>query len=342
VNGRRATRATLVALVATSGVAFSPRVARAEPSSDNRAAAQVLFDRGRELVESNRSADACPQFAESERLDPGIGTLLWLGDCYENTGQTASAWTTFSEAAATAAQRHDPREAVARARASKLETTLSRLTIAVSPEAAAAPGLQIHCDGVLVSPGSWGRPIPLDPGSHTITANAIDRRFWWTTAQLALGSAGASVTVPALLPEAPAASSPPAPGHDAALEAAAPEPSRADHRGRTQRVVAAAVAAGGATAIVVGSFFSLKAKARYDDSNEGGACLPDNECTPAGLQERQSASSMAAVATIAMGAGAAALAGAAAIYLSAPKDTSARVALAPSAGGGSVDVRWRW
>lgn len=338
---RRATRATLVALVATSG-AFAPRVARAEPSGDNRAAAQVLFDRGRELVESNRFAEACPQFAESERLDPGIGTLLWLGDCYENTGQNASAWTTFTQAAAAAAQRHDPREAVARARATRLETTLSRLTIAVSPEAAAAPGLQIHCDGVLVGPGSWGRPVPLDPGSHTITANATDRRFWWTTAQLALGSAGASVTVPPLLAEAPVALSPPGPGHDAALEAAPPEPSRADRPGRTERVVAVAIAAGGATAILVGSFFSLKAKARYDDSNEGGACLPDNECTPAGMQDRQSASSMATVATVAMGAGAAALAGAAAVYLSAPKTTSAKVALSPDAGGGSVHVRWRW
>jgi hypothetical protein len=295
-----------------------------------------LFERGRELVEQNRPAEACPQFAESQRLDPGIGTLLWLADCYENTGQTASAWTAFSQSAAAAAQRHDPREAVAKERAAKLESALSRLTILVSPEAAAATDLQILCDGVLVSSTSWGRPFPLDPGSHTITANASGRRLWWTTAQLALGGTGASVTVPELLLDTPpTAEEPPAPGASHLLET----PARVEHPGHAQHVAAVAIAAGGGTAILVGAFFSLKAKAKYDQSNDG-PCLPDNECSPAGMQDRSSATSMATVATAAMAGGAAVVGLAAALYLSAPKGVP--VAFAPSAHGGSFEAAWRW
>jgi hypothetical protein len=326
----------LLGVAGVSGMALLSLSAHADPSNDSRGAAQVLFDRGRELVEHDRFAEACPQFAESQRLDPGIGTLLWLADCYENTGQTASAWAAFSEAAETAAQRHDAREAIARARAAKLEATLSRLTIAVPPEVAAVPDVEIHCDGVLVSDASWGRAVPIDPGSHTITANAPHRRLWWTTIELALGAQGTSVTVPPLAPEdSPLAT--PAPSEVAAR----PEEPPQDHARHGMRVTAIAIAAGGLTAIAVGSFFSLKAKAKYDDSNDG-PCLPDNHCTPAGLQDRQSASSMATVATIGMTGGVALLAGAGALYIATIKKAPATVAFATTAGGGAVRVDWGW
>lgn len=315
--------------------------ARADPSSDNRAAAQVLFERGRELVEHTRFAEACPQFAESQRLDPGIGTLLWLADCYENIGQTASAWAAFSQAAADAAEKHDARETVARARAAKLEAALSRLTIFVSPEAAAATDLQIHCDGVPIVSANWSRPFPLDPGAHTITANAAGGRLWWTTVQLQLGSASTAVTVPALsepLSHAAAAEAPRSenlPPPDVAADASH---SRSGH---AQRVLAVAVACGGVASILVGSLFSLKAKSRYDDSN-AGQCKPDNECTAVGFSDRSSAASMATVATIAMAGGGALIAGAAALYLTAPRGAPVHVALSPNPGGASVAMRWRW
>ncbi len=118
---------TLLAL----GLALAPAVARAQSASD-QAAATALFKQGRDLMAAGKYADACPKLAESQRLDPGAGTLLNLATCYEKNGQLASAWTTYQDAAS-AAQKAGEGERVkaARAKVAALEPTLPTLTIVV-------------------------------------------------------------------------------------------------------------------------------------------------------------------------------------------------------------------
>src|ERR1700678_3583891 len=78
-------------------------------SASGAAAAEALFDEGKALMAAGNYASACPKFAESNRLDEGIGTSLWLADCFEKNGQTASAWAEFRAAAALAVKASDPR-----------------------------------------------------------------------------------------------------------------------------------------------------------------------------------------------------------------------------------------
>src|SRR5690242_6612861 len=66
------------------------------------AAAQSLFDAAKQLVAQGKHAEACPKFLASFKLDPKPGTAVNLADCYEKTGQIASAWARFQEAAALA------------------------------------------------------------------------------------------------------------------------------------------------------------------------------------------------------------------------------------------------
>src|SRR5438132_715593 len=136
-------RASLSLLVLAAVLALAPR-ARAETAS-NQAAAEALFNDGRRLVGEGKFAEACPKFAESQRLDPAPGTLLNLGGCYEKNGQTASAWATFKLAASIAKQRgRADFESVAREHIAKLEPRLSTLTITVT---ARPDGLAVKRDG---------------------------------------------------------------------------------------------------------------------------------------------------------------------------------------------------
>jgi hypothetical protein len=334
-------RLTLGALTAAFAFAFGAGAGAA----DQKATAQVLFEQGRHLVEAGKFGEACPKFAESERLDPGIGTMLWLADCYENTGQTASAWAAFKEAAGTAALRHDKREHVARDRAAALQPKLSLLNIIV-PEQAQLQGLQVHRDELIVGSTEWSIAFPLDPGKHTVNATAPGHRPWSTEVKLESDSALVSVTVPLLENEsapAPSAAPPAAPPAEPQVHEEpparpiAPEP---DRQGDAQRIVGASTAGAGVLAVLAGTFYALQAKAKYDDSNQNGHCLQDNECDSTGKQYRSDAKSMATVATIGMGAGAAAIAAGAIVFFTAHRSAVAEVALAPAPTGASVRVKW--
>lgn len=360
---RRAGRRGLT-IVATLGGILLGAVARAGEADtpEQKAAAQALFEQARTLVEQERFAEACPKLAESERLDPGLGTLLWLADCYENVGRTASAWASFKEAAAAAALKHDNREHVARERAARLESKLTRLTINVAP-GAAVDGFEVHRDGMLVGTAEWGLALPLDPGPHTLTATAPKRRTWSSTVQVAAGQEVRAVTIPVLAPD-PAAVAPAnesvesesardrsngeaSAGEDSVDRRPAdrgPTAASSDdsHRGNAQRIAGLALAGAGLAGLVVGAVYSLDAKAIYDRSNDGGHCQADNECDAAGKSDRSRADSMALVATIAMSAGAAAAAGGALLFFAAPRPAPATVAFAPAPNGGRVRLTWAW
>jgi hypothetical protein len=221
-SGRRWVRA-LVALACVAQV----RVAAADPSPSDQAAAQALFDEGRQFMAAEDYAHACPKFAESERLDPGGGTLLNLALCHEAEGKTASAWTEFNESLSRAIRDGRPeREARARERIAALAPKLSRLTVGV---AAGAPAdLQITLDGSPWSPAMRGVAVPVDPGPHVITARASSRRPWSTTITVRRDADAVTVLVPVLeSTEGPATSgltgpaSEPSPGAAPALRTAA-------------------------------------------------------------------------------------------------------------------------
>lgn len=60
------------------------------------------------LLQEEKAREACPKFAESQKLDPGTGTLLNLANCYEVAGQLASAWASYVEAENSAKRDHRP------------------------------------------------------------------------------------------------------------------------------------------------------------------------------------------------------------------------------------------
>ena len=167
----------ILSAVATLFLAYGSTAEAAEPRSGDPAAAQALFYEARALMKDGKYAVACSKLEESLRLDYGIGTEFNLADCNEKTGKLATAWSGFlSVASAAKAQNQAQREKVARDRAKALEPRLPKLAIEVpSP---AQPGLEVKRDGVVIGSASWGTPVPVDPGSHRVSASAPGKLPW--------------------------------------------------------------------------------------------------------------------------------------------------------------------
>src|SRR3954470_23411052 len=120
MNG--AARFANLGCVACLTIVCCVRPAAAEVTAGQRATAEALFQQAAELMEQKKFSQACEQFAASQELDPALGTTLYLADCYEQLGKTASAWALFQEAAdgARRAQQAD-REQIATERAQNLK-----------------------------------------------------------------------------------------------------------------------------------------------------------------------------------------------------------------------------
>jgi hypothetical protein len=186
--------ATRVALLLGLLVWLLPAVLFAAEA--DQAAARALFAEGRKLAASGNYEQACAKFEDSYRLNPGIGTNFNLADCLEHLGRKASAWARFLDVAtATKAAGQPERESVARARASALEPSLSRLVIDVRSPAA---GLIVQLDRIRVAETSWGMALPADPGEHVIEAVAPQKKKWSTKVTVPPTAETLSVSVPQL------------------------------------------------------------------------------------------------------------------------------------------------
>jgi serine/threonine-protein kinase len=274
----------------------SPRAARASGASD-KAAAEALFQQAQALVGEKKFDEACKKFELSQQLDAGIGTLLYLADCYEQAGRFASSWATFKEAASAARIAGETdREQLARSLADALEPKLSRLAVNVD-NANAIDGFELKRDGEVIPRGLWSVPVPVDPGSHHLEAHAPGRLAW--SQDVKIQDPGAhDVVVPALEKD-PNAAVVLAPGASA-VPAGAPPPAAADNRstsdGSTQRLVGYIAGGAGIVALGVGGVFALNAKSK--DSDAGKHCGPDGFCDSQGVDLGNQAHSAANMATI--------------------------------------------
>ncbi|MCC6217427.1 MAG: hypothetical protein IT376_21400 [Polyangiaceae bacterium] len=156
------------------GVAAALSALSMAPSaSAQAAAAEALFDQGRAAMEKNDFETACKRFRESDRLDPAPGTRLNLADCEEKRGRLATAWELFRSAIGDLPE-SDERRAVAQERVSALEPRVPRLVIRLAKRAPA--GTRVTFAGATFSEGSFGVPLPVDPGEHELIVTAAGHR----------------------------------------------------------------------------------------------------------------------------------------------------------------------
>jgi len=271
--------------------------ARADEPS---AIAEALFRSGRELMVAEKYVEACPKFAESERVDPKPGTLMNLALCHEKTAKTASAWAEYLEAAEMSRRAGEKdRERVARDRAAALEPGLSHVVIEADPASTA----QVALDDRVLGAGAFGTPIPIDPGDHVLHVVAPEKKPFSESFAVSAGAEPVHLRVPALeqevLPPPEVARTP------VALPGARPLPPPG--AGVSGKAVAGLVSGGaGLVLIGVGAFFGLRAFAEKHTADED---CEGTLCTQPGLNAIQSLKTAEAVSTIAIAAGVVAIGG---------------------------------
>src|SRR5688572_6551294 len=69
--------------------------------------AATLFEEGKKLLEQGRVDEACAVLAESDKLEPAVGTLGLLAGCHEKQNKLGTAYKEYLETAARAAKQND-------------------------------------------------------------------------------------------------------------------------------------------------------------------------------------------------------------------------------------------
>jgi hypothetical protein len=295
------------------------RHAAAQGSPADKAAAETLFQQGKQLMDENRVADACRKFQASHDLDAGLGVMLYLADCYESWGRTASAWALFEEAASVAAARGEAaREQIARARADILKPRLSYINVRRAEHLPSAA--RVTQNGSDLPLEALDVPIPIDPGSVAINVSAPGYLATTVTVTVPAGATQpVEVTLPGLKPVPQAPPTEPSNAQGAPLRTESPSvadtaPAQPLH---TQEVVGLIVGGVGVVALGASLVFTLLGIASNDASRDNDNCV-GNECNPEGKADRDTAIQQMGVATALGLGGAAALGIGAGLYIAAP------------------------
>jgi hypothetical protein len=164
----------------------------------------------------------------------------------------------------------------------------------------------VTLDGEALTDHIDGKPIEIDPGSHTLVVAA---RGLPTTTKSFTAEAGAK-------------------GRAVRIDLV----TKTDNTQRTLGLVS--LAAGGVAALV-GLYFGMESKSTYDGALSH--CAGPSVCDAQGVADGQTAHREASTSTIAFVVGGLLAAGGAALYLTAPKDGG--VSVAPSVGTSSAGFR---
>jgi hypothetical protein len=309
------------ALAAGLAVYAAGASASAQTPSD-QLLAQSLFDQARELIAQGRYAEACPKLAESQRLDPGGGTLLNLAICHEKENKLATAYTELNAALSQALKdgRKD-REDIAREHIAAVAPRVPKVRVHVDRE---VDGIEVLLDGSAIRKPAWDVPTGVDPGTHVVEASAPGHAPFRAEIVVTLGEQKV-VAVPALTPSGPA---PPLP--IAAPQKASPDTPSGDGETRANPLYWGALGLGTAGMVVgtVGAIVWFEGLVRRTSG-----CDSDRRfCSEGGLTGAEHERAGAWVSTVSFGIGLVAMGSL--IFIPRLK----RVGIAPAPGGGSLSV----
>lgn len=303
----------------------------------SKAAAEALFNQGKELFDAEKYEEACQKFQASQDLDPAVGTLLYLGDCNEKRGKVATAWGAFQQAISLAEQLDDKRLEIAKVRATALEPRVSQIKVNVPIP---VDGLVVRQDGEELPASTFGTALPADAGLYNIEATAPGYEPFEKEFIVEDGGKTVSLDIPKLKKRGADTPLPtPEPGGSGGEDAAGVDP----------LLVGGIVVGGlGVAGIAIGAVFGAMADSTNEESL--AQCRADDPsiCLQEGVDLREDAQTQARTATALFVVGGVALAaGTALVIVSLVGDDEEEgdsAMLTPWAGpqGGGLLLRGNW
>ncbi len=288
--------------------------------------ADELFRQGREAMETGDHARALALLRASHAVAPGRGKLLNIALCEEKVGHLVAAAQMLREVREKLPE-GDDRLPIVEAHLASLSKRIPRLVLEIAADV--PPEAEVALDGEVLPRAALAVELPVDPGRHVITVKAPGRVARPHEIVIEEGRhAALRVTVgpidsaaPTVLP---APTSPPR----------APWP--------VGKIAGIAVAGAGLLTAGAGAALGAVAIAKKDASDR--TCSAGG-CDAEGFALRKESISAATASTASFIAAGVALAGGAALFLTAPRGAPgprpASVArLVVSAGGLSVVVPW--
>jgi hypothetical protein len=264
--------------------------------------AAALFREGRDAIEKGDYETACGRFAESESLDPRVGTLINLAICEEGRHKLAAAHQYWQQATDFARATADQRTDYCSAQLARLDPRVPRLTIRL--EGAAPPDTVVTRDGIDFGTSSLGLPLPVEVGPHRVTARAPGHTERGFDVDLPEGESVEMIVGPGPLtaPTTPASGAPPS----ETLEPTATS---------SLRPVAYVVGGLGIVGLGIGTVFGVRAVQAAGDTS--GHCDGD-VCDATGISARHDEQISGNAATIALVSGATFLTAGAALRVLTP------------------------
>ncbi len=158
----------LVAPVALSATLL-PRVAQAQVSDSERAAARQLFTEGNELQSAGKYEEALDKFQRAQRVFSAPTNLLRIAQCQAMIGKIVESAETYRTLIRTPLPAGSPAafsQAVEQAKVElgQVEPRVPTVKLEVSP--ANVPNMQVQLNGQSLNSALVGEPLPLDPGTH--------------------------------------------------------------------------------------------------------------------------------------------------------------------------------
>ncbi len=269
------------AKVAFAAIAIACALVSSPAVADNAVAqADRLFKDGRRAAERGDFAQACRNFEDSFRLDPGVGTLINIGDCAEHLGDLERAYSSYRTAVARMSE-SDDRAPRVRSRLDAIDQHAAKLAIHLAD--GSPQGTVVTVDGSVTDAKTT--PLHLAKGKHTVLVTAVGYRGARYEFEVGEGEIRAlNVSAGAAL--------------EAELPTGAPTesaPTGETSRGATwMKPVSIAALGVGVASLWVGSLAGLMAIDRRDIQR--ASCTPQG-CTQAGVDAAHDGATWATVST---------------------------------------------